>query len=1213
MLKALELSGFKSFADKTRFEFPPGITVVVGPNGSGKSNIVDALKWVLGEQSAKSLRGKDMSDVIFKGSSGPGSRKPANAASATLILDNANGSLLLDAPEVSVTRRVFRSGESEYLINGEACRLKDIRNLFRGTGIGTDAYSLIEQGKVERLLQASPRDRRAIFEEAAGISRFKAKKIEAERRLERVQANLVRLADIVEEVGSRYRSVKNQASRAARYRDLTTRLQQLRTFVGFKDYRGLAARIEAAAEEVSRLASDAAAREAEITAAQELSSQLEQQLEQHVAQAQAIQTEVAGVREEIIQIESRLELEARRRADWAARMAENADRLKAGELAFAGIARQLDDALAAASEAATGHATASDSLAGLESRLAALQDELALLGKREQEALSRQQAALAEAAECGRQLSSVSARLESGRSEEARLAEALAAVLAESADARRQVESLDARRRELQRQAEASDTALRTARESVDSLEEMIGTRQQALADLKSDLAGVEQRARVIGELEKKLEQSASGVQAVLKAAAADPELNVVGVVADLIQVHVRHAELIDAALGPLGQFLVTRDDRLVRRIALGELRIPGRIGIVELAQPPLQGSDPTLDLSQQPGVAGSAFSLIETPAGDYAEFLRAVLGGVWLVESLLDALALRQAGHRTARFVTLAGELVEADGTVVAGARSPLQGIVSRRSELRALAAQQESLKAEIGETATTLAALKKELAAGKTLVQRLIGENGSLSARLSECQAARQQFEQRLAALEQNAAGTRGECDRLKILVAGFAEEFDRGADRQGQLERELAALQERLAADREKSRQRETERAREDRRLTDAKVVAARAEQQLGDLNRRLEELRRQKTELSGDLERIRAAIESDRLSMAQSGDACAADAARLEELSARRESLAGQAEAAHQQRSVAESDRRQQASLLGKARAALRDLADGLNEQKLRVSQFQLERDQLAARLAEDYGIDVAGMEAAESPEQADDRQKIDAEITELRQKIAATGSVNMEALAELEALEQRYQHLDGQYQDLVAARDSLLKIIHRINNDSRKLFAETLEAIRLNFQRLFRQTFGGGQADIVLEEGVDVLEAGVEIIATPPGKPKFSNSLLSGGEKALTAVSLLMAIFQYRPSPFCVLDEVDAPFDEANIGRFIDVLKSFLGWTRFVIVTHSKKTMTAATTLYGITMQESGVSKRVSVRFEDVSEDGRISEEAVRRSPVLESGDERGVA
>jgi chromosome segregation protein len=263
---------------------------------------------------------------------------------------------------------------------------------------------------------------------------------------------------------------------------------------------------------------------------------------------------------------------------------------------------------------------------------------------------------------------------------------------------------------------------------------------------------------------------------------------------------------------------------------------------------------------------------------------------------------------------------------------------------------------------------------------------------------------------------------------------------------------------------------------------------------------------------------------------------------------------------------------------------------------------MERDRLAERLNEDYGIDIANVQPQEESDEAQaERDAVDEEITQLRKKIGSIGSVNLDALTELEDLETRYLAMDEQYQDLVNAKESLEKIIVRINSDSRKLFVETLDAIRGNFQKLYRQTFGGGKADIVLEEGVDPLEAGVEIVATPPGKPQFNNSLLSGGEKALTAVSLLMAIFQFRPSPFCVLDEVDAPFDEANIGRFVNVLKSFLDWTKFVIVTHSKKTMTAATTLYGVTMQESGVSKRVSVRFEDVSDDGQISDEALQRA------------
>ena len=323
--------------------------------------------------------------------------------------------------------------------------------------------------------------------------------------------------------------------------------------------------------------------------------------------------------------------------------------------------------------------------------------------------------------------------------------------------------------------------------------------------------------------------------------------------------------------------------------------------------------------------------------------------------------------------------------------------------------------------------------------------------------------------------------------------------------------------------------------------------------------------------------------------------------LQELKIERDQLTDKLATLNQQKLEVDGRRRESALELTAKRDQLRLAQDRIHQSQLRIEQINMQRQQLAERMQDDYGIDIASVEGQPSEVELEQRELIDAEITQLRKRISEIGSVNLDALEELQELEERYTSMDDQYQDLVQAKETLQRIITRIDGDSRKLFVETLEAIRINFQKLFRQTFGGGKADIVLEEGVDPLEAGVDIIATPPGKPEFNNSLLSGGEKVLTAVSLLMAIFQFRPSPFCVLDEVDAPFDEANIGRFIDVLKSFLGWTKFVIVTHSKKTMTAATTLYGITMQESGVSKRVSVRFEDVSEDGHISDDAIRRA------------
>ena len=378
-------------------------------------------------------------------------------------------------------------------------------------------------------------------------------------------------------------------------------------------------------------------------------------------------------------------------------------------------------------------------------------------------------------------------------------------------------------------------------------------------------------------------------------------------------------------------------------------------------------------------------------------------------------------------------------------------------------------------------------------------------------------------------------------------------------------------------------------------------AKAEQLLDGLQSRAAQNRQEFEEHRDATQRLTEQQDSDNKAAQVADEEIKSASGSLETLVGQRDELTDLVNNLSRQRLEFDENRREFTLQLSAKRDELRQTQDRLHQAEMRTEQIMMQREQLAERMQDDYGINLAEIEEEPTDEEIAQREQVDAEITDLRKKIGTIGSVNMDALLELEELEERYTTMDEQYQDLVQAKDSLQRIITRIDADSRKLFVETLEAIRQNFQKLFRQTFGGGQADIILEEGVDPLEAGVEIIATPPGKPQFSNSLLSGGEKALTAVSLLMAIFQFRPSPFCVLDEVDAPFDEANIGRFIDVLKSFLGWTKFVIVTHSKKTMTAATTLYGITMQESGVSKRVSVRFEDVSEDGHISDEAIRRA------------
>jgi len=516
------------------------------------------------------------------------------------------------------------------------------------------------------------------------------------------------------------------------------------------------------------------------------------------------------------------------------------------------------------------------------------------------------------------------------------------------------------------------------------------------------------------------------------------------------------------------------------------------------------------------------------------------------------------------------------------------------------------ESLDQEIETLREQVKSQTKVQKSADRAVQKLIGENSELASTLSEFRAQSSSSEKQLGQYQKQLKKTREEYDSATSRLNAANAKITSDRDNLGAQELQVTALNQLISGDQTNLSETEKRRQELERKTTASKVQLAKWEQQLHDLEQRRGQALTQSEDQTQQLEEIQQQIKADAEARKTATENVESATQTIGELNVQQENFADELAVLTKQRTEADTQRREMVLELTGQRDALRLAEEKAHQAKLQIDQLSMQRQQLSERLQEDYGIEIASSELEETltsltEEDLEKREELDAEISQLRKKLGQIGSVNLDSLAELEDLESRYLKMDGQYQDLVQAKETLEKIIVRINADSRKLFVETVEAIRLNFQKLFRQTFGGGQADIILEEGVDPLEAGVEIIATPPGKPQFNNSLLSGGEKALTAVSLLMAIFQFRPSPFCVLDEVDAPFDEANIGRFIDVLRSFLGWTKFVIVTHSKKTMTAADTLYGITMQESGVSKRVSVRFEDVSEDGEISEDAMNRA------------
>jgi chromosome segregation protein len=1193
MLKALELVGFKSFADKTRFAFPRGITVVVGPNGSGKSNIVDSIKWVLGEQSVKSLRGKEMADVIFNGSP---TRRGMNSAEITLTFENLNGQFPIDTPEVHITRRVYRGGEGEYLINRNPCRLRDIRDLLAGTGLGTQAYSVIEQGKVDVLLQASPKDRRLIFEEAAGISRFKLKKLEALRRLERVEQNLLRLSDIVDEVEGRLRGVRAQAGKARRYKEHTDRLQELRTQVGLVDWRRLTERLADFDREIQSLTQD---RDRAVAAAESLEARSLEIETQTAEVSEAIrqgEARISANRERIAAQESTIEHERGRGRDLSQELARHRRQVATLSARADDLVQQWNDTGEAVQKAEDQRRKIAQRVVEGERALTEVMNRLdQVRGENEQHRAAHLEQMRAAAA-LGNEISALESQASATSDVRQRSGERMAELDRQLDGLAAELDNMRRRRGELEQAAEAGEGHLTSANEQLVQHQQQLAAQQDELAGLRQRHSGAAERSAVLEELERRQEGLTAGVKEVLKQAAirdSGPFRAVCGLVADLFNVSAEVAPLVEVALGQAAQHVVaTPDAALVEFLRSHGQEFTGRVGFVWLEPRAPATVAQAVNLEGRPGVLGRADRFVETQLR-FVSLAQRLLGRTWIVEDLAHAMQLAQSLGRGLSYVTLAGEFLDADGTLVVGPRQAATGLISRRSQLRALKTQLAELDAKIQGTRTTVDALHAQIARQQEQIQRRTLEHRRAVAALAEHRLKTTAAEERHAQFHQQRATVESELQAASWQHDAAVGRLADARQKREQYDAGLAEMEIRLAGLGEQIGRLEAERQAHNRDTTEAKVELAKSEERLRNLHARLRQFE------EGRQERGRAIAEGrEQLAQcAQRIDASRWNILRAEseiaELYLRKETFATETVRHINQRESLQQQRTEVTAEAQKTRSGIRKLEERLHAQELAANEVRHERDGLAARLREDYGIELAELEHQPSGEEERKRESVQQEIGELRQKINNLGHVNLEALEELEALETRFKTLSEQYQDLTGAKGSLEKIIDKINTDSRRLFAETLETVRGHFQTLFRDLFGGGNGDIVLEENVDILESGIEIVARPPGKEPRSISLLSGGEKTLTCVALLLAMFRSRPSPFCVLDEVDAALDEANIDRFTKVLQDFLAWTQFIIVTHSKKTMTCANTIYGVTMQESGVSKQVSVRFEDVSDDGHI--------------------
>lgn len=1201
MLKALELTGFKSFADRTRFQFPAGVTVVVGPNGSGKSNVVDAMKWVLGTQSAKSLRSGEMRDVIFNGAR---SRKPLNAAEVTLTLDNAKGLFQNEGAEIQVTRRVYRSGETEYLLNRQPCRLRDIRDLLSSAGIANEAYGIIEQGKVDAMLQASPNDRRAIFEEAAGINRFRTKRQEAVRRLERVEQNLLRLTDIVGEVESRLKSIRSQAGKAQRYREQTERLQQLRTQVGLADW--------------NRFSSELTTFNAKLHQLEATQTSLLERLAESEASATQIDAKLAQASEEIrnreVQIGKIREALAERKSlcfSFTQRIETLVSEVTHGRRQLLAMNARTDNREDSAHDAARQVQLATEvyesALAQLDCAKSVFEQarQQFIAHNAEREKLRQLLAAATNKVTAAAQLEQVlRSRFETSQSTGILSSTEISKLANQRQSIASELREAQAREAIAVEKAAECSFALTSAQQRLENRRRDLTSSHKQLAAVEAELSQLSHRGELLEEQHRRVGRLEQDLQ-LLMANTSLPDGSELfqGQVADIVNVDVDLAPLVETALGERARdIILTAGNELLLALAnapdLKERLVFSRLDW----RNPASAVD-RVNLLGEPGVLGRADQFVETEDA-FQPLIRRLLGRTWIVDSLDTAIRMADSIGKGLHFVTEAGDYLSADGTIAIGPRAEAAGLLTWRTELQALQQQLEAERERRSELHTQIQMLEADADRDAAEVQDRLAAHAPLAASVATLGQQRaalaerhDQLSSQLDRMAKQEDNRRADLVRIETELTATTAEH---AHWQAEVNRMSAELQSVNA----RGNEFELRCSQLQEATTDRQVAVAKAEQHLEILqSQALQQQRDQqeredaRAECQARLERTSGELHRQELELLMVSTS-------VSELSIQLETVVIELREIQACDRRLRADRSQLAQQIQRQRREVEQFVSRRQQVEMTINQLELERRTLAQRLQEDFGIDLAAAAEQPQPEVIEidaTRVELESAIAELRSSLKGIGPVNLDAIEELEALESRFADLSAQHRDLTLAKATIEQLLGRINNETRELFVVTLETIRGHFQELFRRLFGGGEADLLLvsQEGQDVLESGVEITACPPGKETRTISLLSGGEKTLTCIALLLAVFRSRPSPFCILDEVDAALDEANIGRFTGVLSEFLSSTQFVVVTHSKRTMAGAQTLLGVTMQESGISKQIAVKLDEVDDEGNIRSSAQR--------------
>jgi chromosome segregation protein len=1209
-LKSIELAGFKSFAHRTTLNLHRGVSAIVGPNGCGKSNVLDAIRWALGEQSAKALRGGEMADVIF---SGTDTKQAVGVAEVSLTFAECEKDLGVEYNEVNITRRVYRDGRSDYLLNRVPCRLKDIQMLFMDTGIGRSAYSIMEQGRIDQILSSRPEDRRAIFEEAAGVTKYKAQKKEALRKLEYTDANLLRLTDIMKEVKRQIGSLQRQAGKARRYRALYEELQVLDLHLSFRNSEQLKTDIAQAAELVEKL------RSIQVSLEEQIESQ-EFGLADQRHELEALEEQILVVRQSGQDIKNRIDVAINR-------MSFNEERSREAS----GLIGRYESDVAAAQEKLliqegqleeTDHQLAElfESLRAEEQRLEEHQREVSESRTRrsneEREAQRFQQEVQQRenrTASLRGELANVLNQREASQTRLTLLEQELRQAESGRDQLRSQLEQNQAEMGQATTQVQSCRDALRdnerdgvNQRQSLQEIVADIARKQRTLAERESKL-------EVLSQLNREGEGLSSGTQAVLRGL-NDPQLfrsSILGVLANSLEVSNEFVPAIEAALEHHLQVVLVADRDVAEAISRQLVEVKeGRAGLISIDA--VSRLAPVQIQTLPAGAVGWALDRVKTRP-EIAPLVNQLLGNVALASDFEAALRISQQNSDVA-VVTLSGEFISERGVVFSGAQgNEGSSVLKRKVQMRELAEVCTQLQGE-------LEAAQQNQAEGEILLadtQQKISESREA---LQHAQVLESTIQGKIALLDRELRDIEGKVKSLTWEKQNTEERLGSASAKTSILEGEVTKLgeeaanfQERLAA---ALAQVEALKDTEDsliESLNELKVQVATERQRREDLNRQRQPLANRIIELQELISSRQADVRNY--------------LARIEQLEQENADLQQKNESLQQEREAAELEVERLtgekttriASVeavdlnLRQLRKQLTEHQEQRGEQEVKSTQFRLRLDSLLEQTHRRYQIDLnlfqpewesflnslkeqrsrlkSAMET-ELPEgltniadlREEDWEATRAIVSEMTERLDGMGPVNLESIQEYEELEERQRFLDEQHDDLVKAKGELLDIINQINATTQQLFAETFEQVRKNFQEMFNELFGGGKANLLLVDDADPMESGIEIIAKPPGKQLQSITLLSGGEKTMTAVSLLFAIYMVKPSPFCVLDEMDAPLDESNITRFIKILDRFVSQSQFVVITHNKRTIAKADVLYGVTMEEHGISKLVGVRL-----------------------------